>query len=77
MTKNLIFSATYNEKDNIEELIEKINRYSSNSDILMTNDDNSPDGTGNILNKLKKENQILDFLVREGKLGLDTVQICV
>tara|TARA_B100000035_G_scaffold313820_1_gene328425 strand:- start:3613 stop:4314 length:702 start_codon:yes stop_codon:yes gene_type:complete len=71
MTKNLIFSATYNEKDNIEELIEKINRYSSNSDIFII-DDNSPDGTGNILNKLKKENSNLDFLVREGKLGLDT-----
>jgi dolichol-phosphate mannosyltransferase len=71
MTKNLIFSATYNEKDNIEELIEKINRYSSNSDIFII-DDNSPDGTGNILSRLKKENSNLDFLVREGKLGLDT-----
>ena len=45
MSKNLIFSATYNEKDNIKELIEKINKYSLNSDILII-DDNSPDGTG-------------------------------
>ena len=57
MTKNLIFSATYNEKDNIKELIEKINQYSSNSDIFII-DDNSPDGTGNILNELKKIIQI-------------------
>ncbi len=71
MTKNLIFSATYNEKDNIEELIEKINKYSSNSDIFII-DDNSPDGTGNILNELKKKNSNLDFLIRKGKLGLDT-----
>ena len=71
MTKNLIFSATYNEKDNIKELIEKINQYSSNSDIFII-DDNSPDGTGNILNELKKNNSNLDFLVRKGKLGLDT-----
>ena len=71
MTKNLIFSATYNEKDNIKELIEKINQYSSNSDIFII-DDNSPDGTGNILNELKKENSNLDFLIRKDKLGLDT-----
>ena len=71
MTKNLIFSATYNEKDNIEELIEKINKYSLNSDIFII-DDNSPDGTGNILNELKKKNSNLDFLIRKSKLGLDT-----
>ena len=71
MTKNLIFSATYNEKDNIKELIEKINQYSTNSDIFII-DDNSPDGTGNILNELKKKNSNLDFLIRKDKLGLDT-----
>ena len=27
MSKNLIFTATYNEKDNIKELLEKINKY--------------------------------------------------
>ena len=71
MTKNLIFSATYNEKDNIKKLIEKINQYSSNSDIFII-DDNSPDGTGKILNELKKENSNLKFIIRESKLGLDT-----
>ncbi len=71
MSKNLVFSATYNEKDNIEELVEKINEYSLDSDIFII-DDNSPDGTGNILNKLKKENSNLEFIIREGKLGLDT-----
>jgi dolichol-phosphate mannosyltransferase len=71
MSKNLIFSATYDEKDNIEELIEKINKYSLNSDILII-DDNSPDGTGNILNELKKKNSNLEFIIRENKFGLDT-----
>jgi dolichol-phosphate mannosyltransferase len=71
MSKNLIFSATYDEKDNIEELIEKINKYSLNSDILII-DDNSPDGTGSILNELKEKNSNLIFIIRESKLGLDT-----
>ncbi len=71
MSKNLIFTATYDEKDNIRELIEKINKYGLNSDILII-DDNSPDGTGRILDELKKENSNLKFLIRESKLGLDT-----
>ena len=71
MSKNLIFSATYDEKDNIKELIEKINRYSLNSDILII-DDNSPDGTGSILNQLKEKNSNLKFFIRKSKLGLDT-----
>ena len=57
MSKNLIFTATYNEKDNIKELVEKINKYGLNSDILII-DDNSPDGTGRILNELKEKIQI-------------------
>ena len=71
MSKNLIFTATYNEKDNIKELVEKINKYGLNSDILII-DDNSPDGTGRILNELKRENSSLKFIIRESKLGLDT-----
>ena len=64
MSKNLIFTATYNEKDNIKELVEKINKYGLNSDILII-DDNSPDGTGRILNELKRENSNLKFIIRE------------
>ena len=71
MSRNLIFSATYDEKDNIKEFIEKINNYSFNSDIFII-DDNSPDGTSDILHELKRKNSNLKILVREGKLGLDT-----
>ena len=71
MSKNLIFTATYNEKDNIKELIERIKIYSLGSDILVI-DDNSPDGTSKILNELKNENSNLEFIIRENKLGLDT-----
>ena len=54
MSKTLIFSATYNEKENIQELIERINKYHRILDILII-DDNSPDKTGDILKVEKKE----------------------
>ena len=57
MSKTLIFSATYNEKENIQELIEKINKYHRILDILII-DDNSPDKTGDILKGLKKRIKI-------------------
>jgi len=71
MVKTLIFTATYNEKKNIKTLINKINKFKKNVDILII-DDNSPDGTGELLKKLQKKNQNLDILIRKGKLGLDT-----
>ena len=71
MPKTLIFSATYNEKDNIKELIKKINRYNKILDILII-DDNSPDKTGEILKELKKKNKNLNYIFREKKSGLDS-----
>ena len=71
MSKTLIFSATYNEKDNIKELIYQINRFKENLDILII-DDNSPDQTGEILVKLKSTYNNLISIHRDQKLGLDT-----
>tara|TARA_B100000989_G_scaffold284221_1_gene250831 strand:+ start:705 stop:1403 length:699 start_codon:yes stop_codon:yes gene_type:complete len=71
MIKTLIFSATYNERENIKELIEKINESKFDLDILII-DDNSPDNTKEILEELKKNNSNLKFLIRKEKLGLDT-----
>ena len=53
MSKTLIFTATYNEKDNIKTLIEKFNTLKVDIDILVI-DDRSPDGTWKILEDLKK-----------------------
>ena len=50
--KILIFTATYNEKDNIENLILKIKQYIPDCHILII-DDNSPDGTGIVVENLK------------------------
>ena len=45
MSKTLIFTATYNEKENIKYLIENLNKLNLDIDILII-DDNSPDRHG-------------------------------
>lgn len=67
---SLIIIPTYNESENIELIINKILLLKDSNDILVV-DDNSPDGTSNIVSDLKKENIDRIFLiVRDTKLGL-------
>ena len=67
---SLIIIPTYNESENIELIISKILLLNDSNDILIA-DDNSPDGTSNIVSDLKKENIDRIFLiVRDTKLGL-------
>ena len=67
----LVFTACYNEKENIEKLIKKINEILPEASILII-DDNSPDLTKEIIKKLQKNIPKLYLIVREKKLGLDT-----
>tara|TARA_B100000700_G_scaffold44444_1_gene46084 strand:- start:89 stop:814 length:726 start_codon:yes stop_codon:yes gene_type:complete len=69
--KILIFTATYNEKDNIEPLIKSINFYNSEVNILII-DDNSPDLTFKKVEDLKSEYNNIILKVRNSKNGLDT-----
>ena len=66
---------TYNEKENIQKLIKKIqeefNENKINGEIIIV-DDNSPDGTGKILEDLKKTQKNLKVIHRSGKLGLSS-----
>ena len=71
MNDILVFTATYNEKENIENLITKIANLSDKISIFVI-DDNSPDGTGKILEKISKNKKNFDFFIREKKLGLNT-----
>jgi len=71
MKKILIFTATYNEVNNIEKLIYKIKNSCSDTDILIV-DDNSPDGTGKLLKEKEQKDSKLNVIVRAKKLGLDT-----
>jgi dolichol-phosphate mannosyltransferase len=72
--KKLIIIPTYNEKENIEKLISEILKQDKDIDVLIV-DDNSPDGTGAIVDELKKKNPRINILHRKGKLGLGSAYI--
>ena len=54
MKKILVFTATYNEKENIKKLITLIFKHCSNVNVLIV-DDNSPDKTAEEIELLKNE----------------------
>ncbi len=67
--KNIVIIPTYNEKNTIESLVRKIFEIQSDIHILIV-DDNSPDGTQMVVDKLMKEFPLLNILKRKGKEGL-------
>jgi len=72
---SLIIIPTYKEKENIENIIRKIFSLDKAFHILVI-DDNSPDGTADIVRNLLPEfSQRLFLETREGKLGLGTAYI--
>jgi len=67
LEKILVVIPTYNESENIEKLIQEL---SSLEHHIMIVDDNSPDGTSEIVENLKEKNNNLYLIKRESKLGL-------
>ena len=64
---HLVIIPTYNEIDNIEEFIIQI----SNFDVsVLIVDDNSPDGTGKVVDEITKINKKINLMKRNEKLGL-------
>jgi dolichol-phosphate mannosyltransferase len=66
---------TYNEKENIQKLIKKVQEEFIENNIdgeIIIVDDNSPDGTGRILEDLKNKQSNLKIIHRKGKLGLSS-----
>ena len=64
---HLVVIPTYNEIDNIEDFVDQIIKI--DVDILIV-DDNSPDGTGDLVEKLSENLSQVNLLKRSGKLGL-------
>ncbi|MBU3635953.1 glycosyltransferase [Polynucleobacter sp. es-GGE-1] len=67
--KLLIFIPTYNEINNVENILNEILAMNLNADILFL-DDNSPDGTGSLLDSLADKQPCLSVIHRTGKLGI-------
>lgn len=75
MSEALVVVPTYNEKENIERLVRNIFSLQREFDVLVV-DDNSPDGTADVVKSLQAEFKDRLFLIeREGKLGLGTAYI--
>ena len=72
--KSLIAIPTYNERDNIVTLIADVLAAAPTTDILII-DDNSPDGTGQIVDDIAARNPQVHALHRPGKLGLGTAYV--
>jgi dolichol-phosphate mannosyltransferase len=75
VSDSVIIIPTYKEKENIEKIIRKVFSLSKEFDILII-DDNSPDGTADIIKALMTEfPERLHLEQRKGKLGLGTAYI--
>lgn len=75
MKDSLVVIPTYNEKENIERIIRKVFSLEKEFDVLIV-EDNSPDGTADIVRKLMAEFPDRLFMEeRKGKLGLGTAYI--
>ena len=75
MSDSLVLIPTYNEKENIENIIRTVFSLEKKFHVLVI-EDNSPDGTADIIKKLQGEfKENLHILERKGKLGLGTAYI--
>lgn len=71
--RTLVVLPTYNEKDNLEPIVRAIHLY-LDADILVVDDD-SPDGTGQLADRLAAADARIQVLHRTGKQGLGTAYV--
>jgi dolichol-phosphate mannosyltransferase len=71
---NLVIIPTYEEKENISAMIIAVSSLPVKFDILII-DDNSPDGTADIVKNLQPSHPNLHLIERPGKMGLGTAYI--
>lgn len=69
--KTIVVIPTYNESENISKLIPEIQHYLPGTHILVV-DDNSPDGTAQIVKDIMAKDARIHIIERAGKMGLGT-----
>jgi dolichol-phosphate mannosyltransferase len=74
MPRTLVVTPTYNEAYNIEKFMSQVLAQSPEIDMLIV-DDNSPDGTGDIVERIAKVNARIHLIRRPGKMGLGTAYV--
>jgi dolichol-phosphate mannosyltransferase len=73
--KNIVVIPTYNEKENIGQIVPEIFRLMPEIFVLVV-DDNSPDGTAKIVKSMQEQFPNLRLLLRQKKEGLGRAYIC-
>jgi dolichol-phosphate mannosyltransferase len=71
MTRTLVVIPTYNEVDNVAWIVEQLHLWQPDVDVLIA-DDGSPDGTGDIADRLAQADPRVNVLHRSSKQGLGT-----
>jgi dolichol-phosphate mannosyltransferase len=74
MARSLVVIPTYNEADNIQKMIPAILRLAGDFEVLVV-DDNSPDGTAELVRGIQAEVNRVHLIVRPGKMGLGTAYV--
>jgi dolichol-phosphate mannosyltransferase len=74
MPRPLVIIPTYDERDNVIPIAHAVRRHVADADILFV-DDNSPDGTGEVLDKLAQDESYVHVMHREAKNGLGRAYI--
>src|SRR3954453_751081 len=70
----LVVIPTYNERDNVESIVGRVRATTPDADVLVV-DDSSPDGTGEIADRLAAADAHVKVLHRAGKEGLGAAYI--
>ena len=74
MTRTVVIVPTYNEIDNIGQLVEAVFAVDAGCDVLVV-DDNSPDGTGRLVDEIRANEPRLHVLHRPQRLGLGSAYV--
>ena len=74
MKRSLVIIPTYNEADNVLKIIPEVLAQDEGFHVLIV-DDNSPDGTSNLVKEMQKSNSRIHLLERPSKRGLGTAYV--
>lgn len=70
----LIVTPTFNERENLERFVDEVRNAAPDADLLIV-DDASPDGTGEIADRIAARDAKVRVMHRAGKLGLGTAYV--
>ena len=74
MARTLVIIPTYDEADNVQRIIPQILDQQEGVEVLIV-DDNSPDGTASIVERMKESDSRVHLIKRQGKMGLGTAYV--